>query len=239
MSSGTGILPVARPSRPWYSAAFAFLLSLTFSIWLLWAVGRSLGLFFGGLAFAAIVTAPLILSETNWKSRLIITAAVFAAIALIWLACIFNNAITLPEWLGAAVVLVVFAFAASGLAALLNRFRIPPTTSAALVILLAIAWLSWPIWLAPWLQGDSAERTVTWLVAANPTFAIQGALTQAFPVPWAQHAIAYRLTNIGDDIGYTMPASILRCAISHGLLAIIAWTAAHWPARPARPPADQ
>src|SRR5438876_1142672 len=85
-----------------------------------------------------------------------------------------------------------YALGFSSLAAFLVRIRISP----AVVVILCLAWLSWPIWLAPALRGRaSAERIVAVLVAANPIFAIQGALLRSFPVPWAQYRIAYRLTN--------------------------------------------
>src|SRR5205814_3886332 len=113
-------------------------------------------------------------------------------------------------WSRATLVLLIYIFAIAGLAALLQRVRIPP----AVAVLLSIAWLSWPIWLASVLRGrESAERVVAVLVAANPTFAMQGSLFKSFPVPWAQYRIAYQLTNIGDDIAYQMPTSVFWCVL--------------------------
>jgi hypothetical protein len=145
------------------------------------------------------------------------------------------------EWSRVTLVLLTYTLAISALGLLMSRVRVPP----AVVIVLSFAWLSWPIWLAPALRGrESSERIAAVLIAANPTFAIQGALSGSFPVPWAQHRIAYRLTNIGDDIPYEMPTSIMRCVIAHGIIAAIAMLAAHWPRRgrdsapQEHPPAD-
>jgi hypothetical protein len=218
---------------------FSFLISILFSLWIAWASGRNLGLFVGGLAVAALLAPVLSVSETSWRARAMILLGIIAGISIIWLGCIFNDSITWWEWCRCVIVLIVFAAAVAGIAALLVRIRVSLPAAAAIVAVMAIAWLSWPIWMAPWLTGEDAEKTAGWLVAANPAFAVQGALKHAFPVPWLQEAIAYSLTNLGDDIPYQMPTSILRCVIAHGMIAIIVWTAAHWPARPAHPPADR
>ena len=226
----------------WLIGGFSFLISLLFSIWYAFVIGRNLGLFFSGLVLASLLTPLLIVSQEALPRRLSIVGGIVIAIAIVWLGCVFNDTITLWEWSRASLLLLVFAFAIGAVAALLVRIRIPP----AVVVILALAWLSWPVWLAPALRSRaSAERTVAMLVAANPTFAIQGALFKSFNVPWAQYRIAYRLTNIGDDIPYQMPTSILRCVVVHATMAIIALLAAHWPrkaqsaAPPAHPPADQ
>jgi hypothetical protein len=203
-----------------------------------WAVGRNLGLILGGLAIIAILAPTIVLAETSWRGRVIIVIGIGCGIAAIWLGCIFNDSITFWEWGRCVVVLIVFGFTVGGLAALLVRIRLSPPAAAAIVVVLALAWLSWPIWLAPAIRG-AGEDTVGGLVAANPTFAIQGALFKSFPVPWVQHAIAYRLTNLGDDLPYLMPTSILRCVIAHALIALIAWSAAQWPARRVHQPAGQ
>src|SRR5258706_7808376 len=240
-ASTTGVSPVIRAGRPWYALGFSFLLSLVFLLWLASVIGRNLGLFFAGLVLASILGPLLVVSEDALLRRVSLLIGVVAAIAIIWLSCVFNDSITLREWSRATLVLLIYTFAIAGLAVLLQRIRIPP----AAVVILSLAWLSWPIWLAPTLRGGkSAERVVAVLVTANPTFAMQGALFQSFPVPWAQYRIAYQLTNIGDDIPYQMPTSILWCVLLHGLIALIAMLAAHWrpvpnPAPPEHPPADQ
>jgi hypothetical protein len=243
MSSATpGILPMTQPGRPWYVLGFWFLLSLAFSSWFAFVIGRNVGLFFGGLILASVLAPLLVVAEQEISRRLSLVAGVVIAIAIVWLSCVLNDTISLWEWLRVTLVLLIYTFAIVALAGLLCRIRIPP----AVVVILSLAWLSWPIWLAPALRGrESSEHTVAMLVAANPTFAIQGALSKSFPVPWAQYRIAYRLTNIGDDIPYQMPTSIAGCLVFHGVIAAIAMLAAHWPRRarraapPEHPPADQ
>jgi len=241
-SSGTGIVPVRRPGRPWYALGFSFVLSLIFSIWFAVVIGRNLGVFFGGLVLVCILAPLIVVAEQDLSRRISMAIGIVAAIAIVWLSCVFNDTITLWEWSRATLVLLIYTFAVAALAALLARIHIPP----AAVVIVSLAWLSWPIWLAPALRGrDSSERIAACLVAANPIFALQGALSQSFNVPWAQYRIAYRLTNIGDDIPYQMPTSILLCVMIHGLIAASAMLGAHWrkratiPAAQERPPADQ
>ncbi|HEV8293501.1 MAG TPA: hypothetical protein VGP94_16310 [Tepidisphaeraceae bacterium] len=190
----------------------------------------------------SILAPLLVIAELDFFRRFSIQCGIVGGVAIIWLNCVFNDTITPGEWLRVTLVLLIYTLAIAGLAAVVARIRIPP----AVIVILSLAWLSWPIWLAPALRGrQSSERTVAVLVAANPTFAIQGALSKSFNVPWAQYRIAYRLTNIGDDISYDMPRSILFCVMVHGIIAAIAMLAAHWPTRepspvpPEHPPADQ
>jgi hypothetical protein len=230
MTRSMGSLPMSSVGRALLpDLLLSFLFSAIFSIWMLIAIGRNLGLFFAGLILSTLL-APILSTKNPLHCIPIIVA-----ISLIWLSCIFNDAITPSEWLRATLVLLIYTLALSSLSILLSKFHIPP----ALIVILSLAWLSWPIWLAPALHGESSAPTVARLVAGNPTFAIQAALSSSFPVPWAQHRIAYRLTNIGDDIPYSMPTSILRCIIYHGIIAAIALLAARLAARPARPPDDQ
>lgn len=243
MTAGTtGILPVTRAIRPWYPLlGLSFLLALIFSIWFSLIIGRNLGLFLGGLILASILAPLLIVAEEELYRRIAILIGTVAALAVGWLSAVFNDTIIFSEWLAASLVLLFFTFAIAALATVFSRIRIPP----AVVVVASIAWLSWPIWLAPALRGRaSAERTVAVLITANPAFAMQGALSKTFNVPWAQYRIAYRLTNIGDDIPYQMPASIAPCLLLHGSIAVIAMLAAHWrreklPSSPDHPPADQ
>src|SRR5215216_5034041 len=96
---------------------FSFLVSFLFSLWFAFTIGRNLGLFFGGLILASILTPQLIVAETNLLRQLSIAGGIVGAIAIVWLSCVSNDAITPGEWLGAVLVLLIFALAAAGLAA--------------------------------------------------------------------------------------------------------------------------
>jgi len=192
-----------------------------------------MGLFFGGVGVATIILPGLALAQSNgwrastptlradWVNRVIAAGCVVVAVAAVWFWTVIGGALSFGEWFRASLVLASYGAALLGLAALLARVRVPAAGAAAITVVLGLAWLSWPVWMAPWLQGPSREQTVAWLVAGHPLFAINGSLSRVFPVPWAQYALAYRLTNIGDDIIYEMPRSILCSVGVHLGLAIV------------------
>ena len=93
----TGVSPVTRPGRPWYVLGFSFSLSVTFSLWLAWVVGRNLGLFFGGLILGSLLAPLLVVAEDNLLRRASLLVGLVAAITIVWLGCVFNNTITLWE----------------------------------------------------------------------------------------------------------------------------------------------
>ena len=77
--------------------------------------------------------------------------------------------------------------------------------------MLALAWLSWPVWLSPWIAGR--DRLVAWLVAAHPLFALDGALRHLGP-PWTEHHWMYtRLTVLNQDVFYSLPGGVGRAVV--------------------------
>jgi hypothetical protein len=92
--------------------------------------------------------------------------------------------------------------------------------AAGVAVVAGCAWLSWPIWMAPWLTGEGREHVVAGLVWGHPLFGINGWLWNVYPVPWAQHRLAYAWTNIGDDIVYTMPGSVWPSILVHMVVGI-------------------
>jgi hypothetical protein len=188
------------------------------------AAGPTLGTFLGGLAMAVLLSGPLVLAEEGFWQRAVVAAAIADGIALSWLPAVFEVPLRLMHWLGAYAVVAGLVAACWGLGSLLRRLRLPAALASAIVVLVGLAWLSWPVWLATVLRGQQYERLVEALVAANPLFALNGLLLSCFE-PWATYSIAYRLTTLGDDVNYTLPRSILPClglhlALAGGLLAL-------------------
>ena len=87
--------------------------------------------------------------------------------------------------------------------------------SGAVVTVLAVAWLTWPIWLSPALHGRAGEQMVNLLVPANPVFAVNGVLRERLGY-WAEQSLAYRFTSLSDDVSYGVPESVLACVLLHG-----------------------
>ena len=82
-------------------------------------------------------------------------------------------------------------------------------TRAFAVMMLAAAWLAWPIWLAP--QLVAWEWTVpSWATRFHPLFAINAAALDRGV--WTQQPAVYQLTPLGQDLAYALPDSPWRTA---------------------------
>lgn len=190
-----------------------------------WAAGNSLGLYLGMLAVALALSAALTVAEAGWRRQLVALGGGVLGIAIVLL---IAGGITVMEWAKVVLVLGAFALSMGGMAAGLARWRIHPAIAAAAPTLLGALWLTWPVWAAPQLVGEARQTLVARLVSPHPLFAINGALLRAHPEPWAQYRLAYKWTNIGDDIPYHLPHSVLPCVALHGLIAAAGFGVAGW-----------
>ncbi|MCY2955126.1 MAG: hypothetical protein NTU53_24630 [Planctomycetota bacterium] len=178
-------------------------------------VGGTLGLYLGGLAVVGLIVPPVLLGQRTLLEGVVAGGGMIVAIAIVWVIPVFQSVMAISEWLSGCVVLVSYAISLLGLAFLLRRVLGSAVVASALTVILGVSWLTWPIWLAPGLTGAGRERIVADLVYAHPLFGLSGSMRPAFQVPWAQYRIAYLLTNIGDDIPYELPATIIPCLLLH------------------------
>jgi hypothetical protein len=190
------------------------------------AAGISLGLFFGGLGFATILVPPIVGGETRIARRVLACVAVTLGVAAAWLTAFFDSGassgdgggLTFMQWAACVVALLAFALALCGLCSFLIDWCFNPHLASAVVVLVALAWLTWPVWLAHALQSQHGDTIVAWLVPAHPLFAINGVLPQ-FDA-WDRHPLAYtRLTVLNQDVFYSMPAGVLWTVVIHGAIA--------------------
>ena len=218
--------PNPRPGL-WAALIPAFL-GLTGGLAVIAMVPPSLGTLCGGLAMATVMLPGLVAAQPRWLDRILAIVCFTIPLTATWLQLVNRDILHGGEWLLAALVLLTYGLAIGGLTCLLRMLRMPATAAAAGAVLAGVLWLSWPIWMAPWLSGPSGEKTVARLVAVHPAFALNGRLIRAFPVPWAQYRLAYDLTNIGDDIPYEMPRAIWPCVRLHLALGlcVFPWWAA-------------
>ena len=177
------------------------------------AVGATLGLFFGGIVFATLLVPTLCLAEDKILDRLIISAAVCAGIAVAWLA---SGSTTLAQFLNCWAILIAWCFALIGASVFVLRIFKNPIVSSAIVVTIAMAWLSWPIWLGPHLPGKS----VAFLTAAHPLLSINGVLSNLGI--WSERPLAYRyLINLGQDVPYNLPRNIFAMVVVHLLIGAV------------------
>jgi hypothetical protein len=203
----TEAAPSARPSRitPILAAAGLALITSIIS-WT--SCGPSLGLVIATLTLATLIVAPLAAASS---ARFVMIGTI-VAIGAIWIVA-FTGTLGLITALKMLLVLASYLFAVTGIVVLLARVSIHPTIGAAIAVMLAITWLSWPIWLSGHL---SEGRTLAALVAAHPIFAINGT-SDTFGV-WTQQHLMYRLTALGQDVPFALPRSILPCVLAHAVV---------------------
>jgi hypothetical protein len=230
----TPTLPRARAllSQGVGDAVPAAIVAAAFMALVRMAAGGKLGVFLGGLAALTLMVPGLSLLNTR-PQRLLAPAASWLAVALVCALSVIDGAVRGSEWLRCMLVLLAWSAALCGVATALRRLRLPAVAASALTIVLAAAWLTWPIWMAPRLKGAGSERAAAMLVRPHPVFALNGAIWDSYRRPWPQHRLAYQLTNLGDDIAYTLPRSVWPCAILHSGIgaALLALAAARAGAR--------
>jgi hypothetical protein len=193
--------------------------------------GLSLALFIGGLFFLTTILPPLILTQATLQRRLLVAGCVVDGIAIVWLTAVFSPQVSFMDWLGCYGVLIAYATLLSGVVIGLTRLRLPSLTASAITVTVSLVWLTWPVWLSPYLTGPSADAIVARLAAIHPLFAINGVLVNLGT--WSHLPIAYReLTTLGQDVPYTLPTSVWPMVLVHllpgiALLCIQKSTAEH------------
>jgi hypothetical protein len=139
--------------------------------------------------------------------------AVFLGTALVWGANLWAADISVFEWLRCCLVLATYIFALAGVTSLLAAVGIPRSPAAAITILIGLLWLSWPVWLSPWLTQAMAD----WLVPANPIFAVNATLQHLGT--WDRAPLAYRtLSTLNQDVPYRLPGSIVPACAVHAVI---------------------
>ena len=206
------------PVLTWLLAALPALVLGIASGFLCWAVaGVSLGLFFGGVAFATMLVPPLTAGEPSTRRRILVPLAASAGVALVWLTAL-GDLLRPTQWLACSTALLAYAFALGGTCAILIAIRVAPLIAAAVVTVTGMLWLTWPVWLSAVLTGPAGGTLAGWLVPAHPLFAINGVLRH-FDT-WDRYPLAYsRLTVLNQDVFYALPSGVVWAGLVHGLVA--------------------
>jgi hypothetical protein len=214
------------PFSPLIRAAFTgFALALAATGWCAFATGPGLGLYFGSTLLAALYIPALALAEIP-ESRWITALSTAIAVALCWGVSPNWSDITVGELLRCTLIFTAFAFALAGAASALSRAGIVAPLAAGIIVMVAMLWLTWPVWLSHALN----QTLVDWLVPAHPLLAINSVLRHLGA--WDRAPLAYqKLTVLNQDIPYHLPRSIVPATLLHGVIGAIGF----WFARPRRP----
>jgi hypothetical protein len=193
------------------------------------AAGTSLGLYFGGMVIAALTIPALSVRHERVLEASIAAGGAIDGVGIVWLVAVLFSATTLGQWLPAFFLLVASGLACFALVMFL-RAIFGSTASSAIVVIVAFAWLSVPIWLRA--TAAAHLSVIHPLMALNRVFIEQGV--------WTQQRLMYQLTSLGQDVPYSLPASIFPCVFAHAFMAVSLGWPAWWMARrgesAARPP---
>jgi len=225
-------MPLPSAIRHFLSVALPpLLLSALAAIGISWAAGWSLGTFLGGLLLTTALVPPATVAHDNLRDRLTCLTMTVTPIIILWLIATCQTETLFREWLGCTAVLITYATALAGLATTFRTIRLSATVSAALTIVLGLAWLTWPIWLSRTWDGESSEPTVARWSALHPALVIQIPNLGA----WSEQSIAYHLTDLNQTVPYQAPPSVWKCVLAHGIAgAVLLGFATSFPARTPR-----
>jgi hypothetical protein len=202
-------------SRRFLSAALPpLLLSALSAVACYASAGPTLGVFLGGVLFVTLLIPPLVLANDTWQTRLVALAAVLLPFWIGGLVATIRSQAYVREWAPSCVVLTSYAVALSGLSAGLRLTRLPAFVCAAIVTVSGLAWLTWPIYMSRAWEGTASAARIAPFVTLNPALVINGQLHRALGV-WTEQSIAYHLTDLSQNVPYTLPRSILPCVLTH------------------------
>ena len=110
--------------------------------------------------------------------------------------------------------MVSYAALVGGIASIVRRAGAAPLAASAIAVVICLIWLTWPVWLSPYLTGPHADAIVARLVWVHPLFTVNGVLMNLGT--WSHLPIAYRdLTTLGQDVPYALPTNIWPSVLTH------------------------
>lgn len=179
-----------------------------------WACAGTLGVFIGSLLALTILVPPTVLAVTGLRDRLLTVTLSVLPLALIWLLTARRTGTTVAEWRASSAILLAYALALGGVAVGLRLARVSTVVSAALTVIVGLAWLTWPIWLSPTWDGEASAQGVNRFVAVHPALSVSvGHLGH-----WAEQSLAYHLTDLNQNVSYHPPQSVWWCVMFHVLV---------------------
>ena len=193
------------------------LLSVLSAVGCYMSAGATLGVFHGGVVIVTLLVPPLILASDGWRTRGATLVGIVLPFWGVWLYVKFRSDTYLGEWLACCVVLAAYATALAGLSLGLRRARLPGLSCCAIVTVIGLAWLTWPIWMSRTWDGAASARTIAPFITLHPGMAVNGQLFRQFG-SWTEQSIAYHLTDLSQNVPYSLPKSVWPCVLFHGAI---------------------
>jgi len=231
------IAPPPAPPRRGYAIAhlsFDFLFALGCTLLCRAVTGATLGFLFAPVFLATIFTPALVLAHRKSGLRVAAWLAISIGVSIGWLAF---GGLRASESLRCIFVLAAYLLALAGLASLLNTFRITELLAFATITILALLWLTWPVWLSRGLASPHGDALVAWLSPAHPLLAINGVVRARFD-SWDRYQMAYQqLTTLNQDVLYSLPRRVMPSICLHatiGVVSLAVVAASQFKKKPAR-----
>ena len=179
------------------SGAWALVIGLScYSI-----AGKSLDLLLGCVLLATLITPSLSAFAGQSPGGLGVVLSITIVIAAVWFILVKAEVISIQQWLMCGVVLLSWLLVLACVTEALTSIGINSVIAPALVLLLSLGWLTWPVWLSPSLAGNQLR----WSILFQPLFAINHIVDNLGI--WTEQQEAYKLTTLGQDVQYQMPSS--------------------------------
>lgn len=217
------IAPPPAPPRRAHAIAhlsFDFLFALGCTLLCRAATGATLGFLFAPVFLATIFTPALVLAHRKTLLHIAAWFAISIGVSVGWLAF---DGLRSAETFRCIFVLTAYLLALAGLASLLTQLRITGTLASAIVTILALLWLTWPVWLSRALLSPHGDTLVAWLSPAHPLLAINGVVRARFD-SWDRYQMAYQqLTVLNQDLLYSLPRNVMACACLHAAVGIVSF----------------
>ena len=189
-------------------------LSVLAAIGIAWACGGTLGVYVGALLAVTMLIPPTVSATRSLRDRLLVVLLVVAPFAAAWLTTARRTNTTMGEWAASSAVVLAYAMALAGIVSVLPHLRLSAIVSAALTVVLGLAWLTWPIWLSRTWDGEASSGWVNRLVAVHPGLSVS--------LPhlghWDEQSLAYHLTDLNQSVSYAPPHSVWGCVLLHALI---------------------
>lgn len=177
----------------------------------------SLGTVFAAVFLASLFAIGMAEVVTNVREWAVVSVAIaLASTAPILLGIFDRPGLALA---GAQLVLLCLVLAGTMIATVRAVSRLTGhAAAAALVVVVGLAWFTWPVWMSPYFDSRVGAFFVDHLLDHQPLFAIGGAYRVMGD--WTHAPIAYdHLTNLGQDVMFAPPTHAWSTIASHAVLA--------------------
>lgn len=196
--------------------AFAVLITTLAAALLYLAAGDTLGAWLGGFAVIALVLPGLAVRRESFWHRTLDAAAGVDVVVLGWMGVTMLGGASMGSWLTVSILLCCFAAALMGVVWLMDAGRIPVGLAVFVTSMGAVAWLASPVGLSRWMD----DRIAGFLGRFHPLLAANGQLTRLGI--WLEQPRVYRHAVLGQDVPYTLPATVWPSAGAHLLVGVVA-----------------